>query len=501
MSRIVNNLNDASRWIIVGLTALTVTVLAPIVSLVALPIFALKAIPNWIDHRNFYNRTLTNGRRAKFGRIEGQDYTRWNGKVIIQAKTEQDRKHELMGHYIHGKKHFPSVEDVVIHSPFETTEDLNWLKKEIVRKKKQDLLESDLKMLRVFSKALIPIAGPIWVLFSEAMQLGGASQMVCGVCMAGESMDTHWDWNEAINFHQKALSTKLEIENYLEPIPLHMKKKMLKHFETRVELQKEGDDRSEEVNNNLDSIPVEMQKKLLEFFETRIKWQEGAEEGGCSVLVPSYVYRERLESCQALVDLLTKSIEDFQYYLKVYERLAPLESIPIPLHVKKQLLEHFKEKLDMQKGFVERTQAQEKMLEEENGGCLLIGSYMYRGMLEKYRAHAERLAKNIEDIEKNSTKEVVRDIPPAKIVYEGYPAHVFFDKDALEKLDLEHYLNLYKKQGSTDSIPLRMQRKMFEHFKNMTESQRDIVKGYEEVEKRIAAFLEKYVQKNFKNSD
>lgn len=78
-----------------------------------------------------------------------------------------------------------------------------------VRRKKKDLLDSDLRMLRAFSKALIPIVGMIWVCSSET-GIGGASVIGCTVCMmGGDSKNTHWGWKEAIQFHQKNLATFL----------------------------------------------------------------------------------------------------------------------------------------------------------------------------------------------------------------------------------------------------------------------------------------------------
>lgn len=215
MTKIIESLQVASVCSVIAVGAVVATILAPVVSLVAVPIFALKALPQWIEHRSLYNRTLTDGTRAKFGRIEGQDYTRWDGKAITQEKTNptwQERMHELMDAYVHGQKdasfsyHFEQAEDC----PLQTKEDLNWLKREFTRREKKDRLDSDLKMLRAFSKALILIAGVIWVLFSETA-IGGASQMGCPVCMlGGDSEDTHWNWKEAILFHKKALSQKLK---------------------------------------------------------------------------------------------------------------------------------------------------------------------------------------------------------------------------------------------------------------------------------------------------
>jgi hypothetical protein len=72
-------------------------------------------------------------------------------------------------------------------------------------------------MLRAFSKALIPIAGLIWVYFSE-LDIGGASEIGCRTCRMAftafmengdDPRKTHWEWREAITFHQRILSDKL----------------------------------------------------------------------------------------------------------------------------------------------------------------------------------------------------------------------------------------------------------------------------------------------------
>lgn len=216
MTKIVKGLTIAATLTVVGLGAIVVVAVAPLVSLVVAPIFALKALPEWIIHRSLYNRTLTDGSRAKLGRVEGQDYSRWDGKTVTQIQsnsTEQERMHELIGAYVHGKEDDSFKTDSskqAVDSPFRTQEDLKWLKKEFSRREIKDLLDSDLKMLRAFSKALIPVVGAFWVLFSET-DMGGASNLTCRVCMMGgsDSEDTHWKWREAIKFHQKILSNNL----------------------------------------------------------------------------------------------------------------------------------------------------------------------------------------------------------------------------------------------------------------------------------------------------
>lgn len=212
MNEILKNTNVRDK-IVFGMGTLVVGTFAPLVSLVALPIFALKALLNWGAHMYLYRQTLTNGTRAKFGRIEGQDYTRWDGKVVIQVKinpTAQERMHELMKKYFHGQNNrlFRKAGNQPPNCPFQTQEDLNWLKKEFVRREREDLLDDNLKMLRAFSKALIPILGVIWVLNTET-QIGGASVMGCTVCMNKSAGDTHWGWERAIKFHERILTNKI----------------------------------------------------------------------------------------------------------------------------------------------------------------------------------------------------------------------------------------------------------------------------------------------------
>lgn len=199
--------------------------LSPLVAIVALPIFALKAIPKWLDHRAFYNQTLTDGKRVKHGRIEGQDYTRWDGKPFItkDGPTRQERLHEAMGEYIHGRddSNKSSSSTSRYKSPlpfpmkkretgFKTQKDLEWLDKEFVRREKKDLLDADLKMVRAFAKALIPFIG-VWLVIGSETGVGGASEFGCRACrMDGDDgQEAHWGWKTAIRHHQTALYEKL----------------------------------------------------------------------------------------------------------------------------------------------------------------------------------------------------------------------------------------------------------------------------------------------------
>ncbi len=57
----------AANITVITVGTIIATAVAPVVSLVTIPIFALKALPQWFEHRSLYNRTLTNGTRATFG--------------------------------------------------------------------------------------------------------------------------------------------------------------------------------------------------------------------------------------------------------------------------------------------------------------------------------------------------------------------------------------------------------------------------------------------------
>lgn len=192
---------------------------APLVGLVAAPIFAIKSLPMWIQHNALYKKTLTilPGKNApareKFGRVPGQDYTRWDGKIsplpISPQEAAKMEQHELINEYVHGLKSYPI--NVSPDSAFKTKDDLDWLDKEYTRLQKKDLLDGDWKTLRVFAKAIIPIVGVLWIVATETL-IGGASQVECPVCtMGGNAEDTHWGWATAIDFHRKDLKGRLSL--------------------------------------------------------------------------------------------------------------------------------------------------------------------------------------------------------------------------------------------------------------------------------------------------
>lgn len=205
-------ITNAAKFIAVpvfaGIGCVGLAVVLPAISLVTTPIFAFKAIPKWINHRKLYNATLLNGQRAPYGRINGQDYTRWDGQATGKPQTKKEKLHELMGLYIHGaNQKNDSIDEA--NNPFKTKEDIQWLRKEIKRREAKDLLDADLKMLRACAKGLIPLLGAIWILTTET-GTGGASEFGCRVCRLGGEMGElqHWGWREALKAHEKKTRRK-----------------------------------------------------------------------------------------------------------------------------------------------------------------------------------------------------------------------------------------------------------------------------------------------------
>jgi hypothetical protein len=217
MAIIADGIKTVAAYTVLGINGIIVGAAVSAVSVIAVPLFALKALPQWIEHRSLYARTLTNGSRAKFGRVEGQDYTRWDGKTVTQNKkdlTQKEKMHESIGSYVHGNRSYSFLKDSskqATDNPFHSQDDLNWLNLEFTRREKKDLLDRDLKILRAFCKAVIPVFGMIWVIFSET-NIGGASEFGCRVCrMSGDSEDLHWDWKEAVEFHQNTILNKRSV--------------------------------------------------------------------------------------------------------------------------------------------------------------------------------------------------------------------------------------------------------------------------------------------------
>lgn len=221
MTGVVDRVGSVGYYLFAGGFVAVCLVVAPVVvpavSLVALPIFAFKSTKQWLEHRSLYNQTLdSRGFRVRFGRVEGQDYTRWDGKMSDQVRDsnelEQALLHDLLNKYAHGGEIGFRTDQTKWppDSAFATQKDLDWLAIEIVRKEKEELLDSDLKMLRLFAKLLIPVVGIFWALNSERRCCIIPRPIPKGR-NRDKRQDTHWEAREAIRFHQQVLFAKLGV--------------------------------------------------------------------------------------------------------------------------------------------------------------------------------------------------------------------------------------------------------------------------------------------------
>ena len=188
--------------------------LAPIAGLVCTPIFAVKALLDWLDYRPLLKEMLSKGAREKFGRVAGQDYTRLDGKQANPIKVPPGlaRRNKRMGVYPHGKNYDFEFTDEFIETAFNTQEDLEWLELELKRKKAEELLKMDLKRLRASAIALIPFFGAIWVLLTE---IGPGRAISRSRPKPFSNIPdpfflTHWYWDVAMNFHIQNLKKKLQ---------------------------------------------------------------------------------------------------------------------------------------------------------------------------------------------------------------------------------------------------------------------------------------------------
>jgi hypothetical protein len=273
ISQTLNSLISSENFVVnIGIRAAVILV-TPLVSLVAVPVFAALALYHWNQHRSLYNQTLTDGKRAKFGRIEGQNYTHWNGtdrrkpdepenpyniedlkdienqnfqeeclhkiqkkekyityikeNCIYEIRKLHDRAMELrmsrfqFSTYSHDKENRTFLNDVSQYPqdcPFQTKEDSNWLEKEFSRREKEEFLKSDLKFLRIFARAIFPVGGIMANRIAEKfdkdsllvkLQLVGAKGDIKQDLGWDWQETEYWNWKEAINFHQHVLLRKI----------------------------------------------------------------------------------------------------------------------------------------------------------------------------------------------------------------------------------------------------------------------------------------------------
>lgn len=192
--------------------------IAPLVSLVALPIFTFNTLYSYVGYKKLYNIRKLNP--FEFGRIQGQDYTQWNGKTpdIKFQKLSYD------GRFYHGSEDARFINYFFQNNAFKTQEDLEWLKKE----REFVIVKSDFESIkiktRVFFKTLFPVIGIIWVLFTENLPFSRGCEKIKCTCNDCEDNDQYKDWSidEALDYQQSNLTKYLKNPNEkdtLFPLP------------------------------------------------------------------------------------------------------------------------------------------------------------------------------------------------------------------------------------------------------------------------------------------
>ncbi|MBA3957619.1 MAG: hypothetical protein H0X51_04385 [Parachlamydiaceae bacterium] len=197
-------LRDAVGMACFGVVGCVVT---PFVAVVALPIFAIKACLDIRAYKPLYKQTLdSNGKRIRFGRVEGQDYTKWNGKC------DNDDKLPIGSHgtswdeglsVTHGLRTYPTFTQE--GNPFEGQDNIKWLENEKVRLEQKVRVDFSLKWLKASAKGLIPIIGFIWAAY-EVNKVKQASRSGCNQCQYdGRREALHWSRKDAVRFHLEQL--------------------------------------------------------------------------------------------------------------------------------------------------------------------------------------------------------------------------------------------------------------------------------------------------------
>jgi hypothetical protein len=169
--------------ILLTTTALIISPLLCLVSSVALPILSFISIWNYGRAKYYYYQTLTECNKEKtrepFGRIKGQNYN----EVCSYGRIE--------------RREVVHVENCA----FKTMQDKKWLDNEYIRKEAEELLRSNLKMMRLFAKGLIPFIGALWIVHTEGKADGALLEIFsCDV-------DPRSQWREAIDSHRNHLTS------------------------------------------------------------------------------------------------------------------------------------------------------------------------------------------------------------------------------------------------------------------------------------------------------
>lgn len=198
MNHIISGVKTIATTAATGIAVVGFVAIAPIVSLVALPIFAIKTKYAEIQQRSLYAKTLDKSHsRELHGRIKRQDYTSWIGAT----PCKDNRVENTDQYYYHGKPDTSFKNKLTFGNPFKTEEDLRWLQAEEAQLSKKEELEHNLYMVKVYAKCLIPVVGAIWYYWDRNER---ASQEKVGV-----SANTTWTKQDALKYHIQILKPKL----------------------------------------------------------------------------------------------------------------------------------------------------------------------------------------------------------------------------------------------------------------------------------------------------
>ena len=186
-----------------------ICVVAPVVSLIALPFFAFKTAYTAVESNILYNKTLTNHTRAPFGRTDDQNYTRWDGKVVEEAQlTIVEEQLTATGMYLHRcPDSVPSLNDERYNTTFTTQTDAEWLRLEYSRREVEEKLIDEIARVKAVAVGIIPIVGIFYyVRFGLSKFLPG---VISALLPVDNPNNSTWDWKAAIHYHETSLQFKL----------------------------------------------------------------------------------------------------------------------------------------------------------------------------------------------------------------------------------------------------------------------------------------------------
>lgn len=179
--------------------------------MIATPIFATKALVEHLSCKRAYSQTLENGKRELFGRVAGQDYTKWTGQEDALAILTTSKYLSIEGYHPHGKKiaiEYDEFEEELTpqqkNNPFSTEADKKWLQAELLYRNEEAKRNKTIMLTKVCALAIIPIVGFAAALYT----LGKTSKTSATDAFAKKH--THWNYKTAISHHIKNIDEQLK---------------------------------------------------------------------------------------------------------------------------------------------------------------------------------------------------------------------------------------------------------------------------------------------------